>query len=254
MYGDPQEGDPAKCTESGTPLACSVQVGGILDKEISSSWRQSFSSNSLQNAYEFLPDHDNDLPGTETIRINSSLALSDFPVGIMKIPYRDVIRTPSNFFGLARNSTLLNRLSSAGLIASRTWGYYQGWTGAETQHQLDGSLVLGGYDEAKTTGKNTTLSFSDNKDCVSGLLVTVSDIKMNLQNVTDLSIFGSSAASAMSACLNPTYRLISLPLDIWNSFVQFSGVEVLYRSRGINSWAMLISGNGSLVSFSRCMM
>lgn len=172
----------------------------------------------------------------------------------MKISYRDVIRTPSNLLGLARNSTLLNRLSSAGLIASWSWGYYQGWTGAETQHQLDGSLVLGGYDEAKTTGKNTTLSFSDSENCVSGLLVTVRDIKMNLQNGTDLSIFGSSAGSAMSACLNPTYPLMSLPVDIWNSFVQFSEVDVLYRSWGINSWAMLISGNGSFVFFYQCMM
>lgn len=226
-----------------------MQVGGILNKEKSSSWWQASSFDALQSAHEFFPDHNNDLPGIETIRINSSLTLSNFPIGISKGS-----SAQSNSLGLARNSTLLNRLSSAGLIASRTWGYYQGWTGAETQHQLDGSLVLGGYDEAKTIGKNTTLSFSDDNNCVSGLLVTVNDIKMNLLNGTDLSIIGPSAGTAMNACLNPASPLVSLPVDMWNSFVQFSGVNVLYRSSGINYWAMLISGNGSLVSLYRCMM
>jgi hypothetical protein len=82
--------------------------------------------------------------------------------------------------GLGTNSTLLNALISAKAIASRTWGYSQGWTGAEAENQVDGSLVLGGYDAAKTKGNNVTVPFSNDPHCVSNLVVTISDIKMNL--------------------------------------------------------------------------
>ena len=246
-------GDPTACPESDTQLACSVRLGGILDKERSSSWWSASSFDALKTAHEWFPYDAADIPGIETMRINSSLTLSNFPIGIFSFGIaRD--STPIQLLGLGRNSTLLNRLSSAGLIASRTWGYYQGWTGAETQHQLDGSLVLGGYDEAKTIGQSTNISFSDDINCPSGLLVTVRGIKMNLLNGTELSIFGSSAGSAMNACLRPSLPIMNFPAHVWDLFVQFTGVDVLGRSKGINFWAMLISGNGSLVSFYRWMM
>lgn len=183
--------------------------------------------------------------GTETIRFNFSLTLSNFPIEI-KIGTEG---TSANKLGLAKNSTLLNRLSSAGLIHSKTWAYYQGWTGAETRHQLDGSLVFEGYDEVKKIGQNTTISFSNDDQCVSGLLVTIHDIKMNFLHGTNQSIFGSFAGSAMDACLVPNIPLLDLPVGLWNSFVKLSGVNVLGRSVGINAWGMLISGNKSLVFF-----
>ena len=147
--------DSRRCSvpdiDSGTLRLCSATVGGIWNKERSSSWLK---------ASSFDPDKSDDFTGTETIRIGSSAPLSNFPI---RSP--PSLFSAQNFLGLSKNSTLLNRLSAAGLIASRAWGYYQGWTGAETQHQLDGSLVLGGYDEAKTIGQNTSFSFGDADSC-----------------------------------------------------------------------------------------
>lgn len=228
--------------DSRSLLACSATVGGIWDKERSSSWRQVSSFDALQSANAFSSDKIEDLTGTETIRIGSSLHLSNFPIKISPSLF-----SAQNFLGLSKNSTFLNRLSSAGFIASRAWGYYQGWTGAETQHQIDGSLVLGGYDEAQTIGKNITFSFGDAGSCNSGLSFIISDIKMNLLNGTDVSIFDSSPGAAMNACLSFSYPLMALPADMWNSFVRFSGVNVLGRALGANNEAMLISGNGSSV-------
>ena len=235
--------------DSRTLLACSATAGGIWDKERSSSWRQASSLDALQNAHEFSTDKIEDLTGTDTIRIGSSLPLSKFLITISPS-----LGGAQNLLGLSQNSTLLDRLSSAGLIASRAWGYYQGWTGAETQHQVDGSLILGGYDEAQTIGTNTTFSFGDAESCSSGLSFTISDIKMNLLNGTDVSIFGLSPGAAMNACLSFSYPLVALPADMWNSFVQFSGVNVLGRTLGANNEAMLISGNRSSVFSYWCMM
>lgn len=155
------------------------------------------------------------------------------------------LASAQNFLGLAKNSTVLNRLSWAGLIASRAWGYYQGWTGAETEHQRDGSLVLGGYDKAKTIGENTTFPiFDENRNCTSGLAFSVADIKMNFLNGTDVSILGPSPGAAINACLTTISPLISLPVDIFDSFVQFSEMNVLGQSYGIND-PVLISGSSS---------
>lgn len=236
---------PPVDNKCGSLLSCSCQTGGFLDKEKSSSWLQASSFGGLQNAHDFDFGQYNYLLGTEMIRINSNLTLSNFPIGIGIRP----VYQSKNSLGLARNSTLLNRLLSAGLINSRTWEYYSGWTDAETQHQLNGSVVLEGYDEAKKLGQNTTLIVSDVANCPTGLLVTVHDIELNLLDGRNLSLLGPSAGSAMNACVWPTSPVLGLPVEVWNSFVQFSGVNVLGRSVGINFWAMLISSNGSLVSF-----
>ena len=34
---------------------------------------------------------------------------------------------------------------------------YDGWTGAASENQRDGTLVFGGYDAANTTGPNVTI-------------------------------------------------------------------------------------------------
>ena len=232
----------------GSSLACSFVTGGFLDREKSSSWRQIPSSDPLQSVDDVVTgpnDENNYMLGTETIRINSSLTLSNFSIGIETQPEIG----NRNTLGLGENSKFLKRLLSAGLIYSRTWGYHAGWTGAETQHQSDGSLVLGGYDEAKKSGQNSTFSILRIPACPSGFLITLHDIEMNFLDGRNRSLLGPSAASAMNACLQPSYHIMNLPVQIWESFVQFSEVNVLGRTNGINDWAMLISSNKSSVFF-----
>ena len=55
--------------------------------------------------------------------------------------------------------------SSTSIIASRTYRYFKGWTGAYAEYQTDGSTVLGGYDAAKVTGSDITLQFASSDDC-----------------------------------------------------------------------------------------
>ena len=113
---------------------------------------------------------------------------------------------------------------------------------------MDGSLTFGGYDSAKITGKNITLPFSNNVfDCLGGLIVTITDIQMNLRNGSDIGILGVSRSSAMKACLATSYNVIDLPEDIWNAFVNVSKVTPAENSRsgGTNFWGMLIDADGA---------
>lgn len=150
-----------------------------------------------------------------------------------------------NSMGLGANLTLLNALVSTKAIASRTWGYSQGWTVAEAEHQVDGSLVLGGYDAAKTKGNNLSVPFSNDPHCVSKLVVTITDIKVNLRNGSNPSLLGSSAGTALRGCISPDYPLISLSEDIWHSFVSIAGDKEMGRAYDTNYRGLLVSARGS---------
>lgn len=110
-----------------------------------------------------------------------------------------------NSLGLGRNSTLLNALVDNGDIAARTWSFWQGWTGAESQYQIDGNVVLGGYDANKISGPNITLPTSTpddlNTDC---FIATITDIRMNLMNGSSLSLFGPNKV------MPPSFAILSL--------------------------------------------
>lgn len=51
--------------------------------------------------------------------------------------------------GLGTNFTVLSALQTRHQIASRVWSMFYGLTGVDADAQLDGVLVLGGYDHAK---------------------------------------------------------------------------------------------------------
>lgn len=151
-----------------------------------------------------------------------------------------------NTLGLGLNSTLLNALVSIGAIASKTYALFQGWTGAQIQYQTDGSLTFGGYDAAKITGNNITLPLAPQYNCNNGLIISVTDIKMNLMNGSNPSILGQSQGSALRACIDPNYSPITLPQVIWEAFVNVTGTGDIGRSFSpFNYYGMLIPADGA---------
>lgn len=152
-----------------------------------------------------------------------------------------------NSLGLGRNSTLLNALVDNRMIAAKTWGFWRGWTGTEPQYQIDGNLVLGGYDAEKITGPNITLPTSAadnlNTDCY---LATVTDIKMNLKNGSSPSLFGPNRATVMRACVEPHFDTLSLSQSMWESFLAISGSTYVNRSDSVIAfYGMLIEAEGA---------
>jgi Eukaryotic aspartyl protease len=141
-----------------------------------------------------------------------------------------------NTLGLGTRSTILNGLYNAGVIASRSFSIYFGLTGADKEHQMDGNLVLGGYDAAKFTGQNYTSTLTPQSGCDNGLLTFVSDILMDFPNGTSQSIIGQASGSALKMCSEPNYELITVPLDIWQLFQQYAPGTYIGRSLGINLW------------------
>ncbi|KAK3178707.1 hypothetical protein OEA41_000844 [Lepraria neglecta] len=227
-------------------VQCSNQYGGLFDEGSSTSWNATTYS-ALNTAVEAVSDQGSDLWGTDIIKINTTFSLPNFPIGIFRSDAPNSAGAGNiDTLGLGRNSTLLNVLSSVGVIASRTYGYFQGWTGAYAKYQTDGSLVLGGYDAAKVTGSNVTLPFAPSAACNNGYVITVTDIKMNLKNGSNPSIIGQSAGSSLKACIEPDFGPITLSEDIWWAFTNITGVGEIGRSLSpLNFFGMLIPAGGA---------
>lgn len=227
------------CPTDATPLHCVGIDGGYFNEGASSTWTQAPNLTSLNAAQEYNTGFDDDVYGTDTVMLSSNVSVSRHPLGIIRGS-----SAGRNGMGLGVNSTLLSALTSTGAIASRSWGFWEGWTGANSSTQLDGSLVLGGYDAAKVTGGNLTLPIStQGPTCTSGLVITVIDVVMNLRSGANKSIIGPSAGSAFQACVIVDYPLMSMSSDIWDSFITTSKSTPMGRSAagGFNFRGMLIS-------------
>ena len=129
-----------------------------------------------------------------------------------------------NEIGLGHRSILLHSLVSAGSIISNVWEYFQGSMVFETTDQLDGSLLLGGYDRAKTTKINLTVPFTNDPSYPSRIVAMIYDITFNLANGSNFSIIGASKGAALKSCIHPKDSDSRLPQDIWASFVRVSAI------------------------------
>ena len=97
-------------------------------------------------------------------------------------------------------------------------------------------MVLGGYDAAKVAGSNITLPFAPSDDCACGYVITVTDIKMNLRNGSNISIIGQSGGSSLNACIDGDGPII-ITKDIWWAFTNITGVS---GNRSLNERAQLL--------------
>ena len=130
-----------------------------------------------------------------------------------------------NEIGIGLNSTLMTALLESGDISSKVWSYWPGSYTDDGLLQQDGGLVLGGYDAAKTKGANLTLPLSFDSGCISGLLLSVSDMILNLGNGNDRSLFASAKQEPFKACIIPAYGQMDIQRVIWNSFLDLSGTQ-----------------------------
>lgn len=147
--------------------------------------------------------------------------------------------------GLGSNSTLLTALKQTGRIASRTWSYWYGYAGGEASAQMDGQLVLGGYDSKKIKPEKKhvgQIAYTD--QCYTGMTVTVAKMFLNFPNGSSPNIMDTAEAGGsglMTACLCPTCTFfMALPLDpYFTRYEKWTDSANIGRSTGINFWTML---------------
>ena len=237
-----QDAITQSCSVNDTRPQCFNQFGGLFDEGASSTW-VSTNYTALDTAAECCAGQIDDAWGTDIVTLNANMSLPGFPLGIIRGR-----QDPMNTLGFGLNSTLITRLMTIGAVSSNTFGMFQGWTGELSQHQSDGGLTVGGYDASKIAGPNITLPMVKQDDCTTGLVVSISDINMNLKNGSNVSILGESQGSAMKACIDPNFTPITLSEDIWWAFENVTGVNDTGRSVNPTSyWAMTVPADGAWV-------
>jgi hypothetical protein len=190
------------CPKDSTNRWCETYRGGLYDPGESST------AKAVANVFA-AGASPSDIDRTEGLHIwdNSwtlddlgagNITLDAFPIGMPGFDY-GTQNHPQGAIGLGPNSTLLSALKDAGHISSRSYGYWWGEDGATSNAQMDGSLVLGGYDAAKTQGSNITNSIlTPSLSCMSGMHMTITDIIMRFPNSTRSSIIVSNSTHDQS--------------------------------------------------------
>lgn len=180
------------CPEERTDDFCKTYRGGLYDPDASSSAR------AVADVYA-AGGSPSDTDRTEGLHIWDSswtlddlgagnITLDEYPIGSPGFDF-GAQHHPQGALGLCSNSTLLSTLKDAGHISSRSYGYWWGENGATSNAQMDGSLVLGGYDAAKTQGPNITIALrKPTLSCMSGMFMPISDLVMQFPNSTRASL------------------------------------------------------------------
>lgn len=175
----------------------------------------------LQNAYKgaFLGS----VWADDTLSFDNT-SLPAFPIGMPgSSEYQLWFDTQSNL-GLCIGSTILSALKAAGNITSHSYSWWWGQNGANENAQMDGSIVLGGYDKAKTSGAGYTRDLvPPDSGCLSGMRVTVSSLLLNFPNGTVSNWLGEDQ---ISACLQPDFpALITMEISLYNKFERLTGTQ-----------------------------
>lgn len=182
----------------------------------------------------------------DTLTLNSNTTLSNFPMGIALNNWGEQGYHPQVAIGMGTNSTFLTYLRSSKTIGSRTFGMFWGRQVVNVNTQLDGSIVFGGYDRAKVTGRPLKQPLTTNRSvCPTGMLVTIVDLILNFPNGTNASLFSPSKSTSISACIVPDYPvLMTLPLDpYFQNFRNRRKATIPSRSLGLNFFAMRYADN-----------
>jgi hypothetical protein len=180
----------------------------------------------------------------DELKAEGGASIGDIAFGISQEDL-DSFYKPQGSIGLGRDSSLLRTLKETGRIGANAYSLFWGLASGPKERQTNGSLLLGGVDEALTgTGtENFASTLTYDFGCSTGMLVAVNDIELNWPNGTDTSIFEDSKSTVMQACLQPDFPgLMTLPRKHWEVFLQQAGGKYPggqeSRTFGINFFTM----------------
>lgn len=182
------------------------------------------------------------LAGSYNFTIEPASTLERFPIGTPRLAW-DHGYTILHAMGMGRNSTFLNTLFTNRQISSRVWSFFWGRTWVDSQDAVDGSLVLGGYNQQQVFGDNLTqpLDYSDTTGCWTGMKVHVSSLNLNFRNGTDFSLLPTN--TALDMCLVPQRQLLTeAPATVISAFEGATGMTTIGPSYGIH-WSAALYDN-----------
>ncbi|PHH78218.1 hypothetical protein CDD83_4002 [Cordyceps sp. RAO-2017] len=229
-----------------TSAKCTTFRGGVYDPAVSETRGPSDPGSGPDGLPPDLWDPRTYRPLVDTVRLDGNISMAKVPLAsVLDFSRWDTEGyDPQNILGLDAGSTLVASLRRDGRIASDAVGFYWGLDGVGDQDQMAGSLVLGGYDKAKTYGNGIKLQMSAKKDCSTRMLVSLVDITLNFPNGTNVSLFPhQNGGDQLRACLMPE-RPILMDMPLKSQFETLLAAvdnNEFGRSTGIDFWSIVLN-------------
>lgn len=113
---------------------------------------------------------------------------------------------------------------------------------ASRETQIDGSLVLGGYNKAKVITNNNMTETFNYTQCPTSLLTSLTDVILNFRNGTNTSLWTNSTLLVTAVCIWPSRpMLLYLQLEQLQTFMALTGgaFENLTRTYEIEYYTMV---------------
>ena len=209
------------CATNVTLEKCTTYRGGLFDRAQSESVK-------IGSTIKHIWDEANATWITDEVVLKDA---ADKDVKLSQLEFGMRISTSHPYvnkgeLGLGTNSSFLSALASGQRIASKTYSFFWGTDAALSDEPRDGSLILGGYDQALTGGApNTTTPFTrDQWQCREGMIVDLTGLYLN-------AVDGRHAimepSDIMQACVVPTLTsVLTLPAAYWDTMAELMGVEM----------------------------
>lgn len=160
---------------------------------------------------------------TITDGANKDIGLSQLSFGIRASTSHPYVNKGE--LGLGSDSTFLSTLASGKKIASKTYSFFWGTDSTISDTPRNGSLTLGGYDQALVgDSPNTTTAFTHSQwKCREGMVVELTGIDLHSVTGTTQSVIGSEK---LEACVVPTLSsILTLPYTYWDKMHDMLGIE-----------------------------
>jgi len=186
------------------------------------------------------------LGGTDVLSVGDgdSALVDAMPIGVPRFNW-DHGYTTLHTLGLGSDSVFLDALVKAGKIPSHVWSFF--WGRPEGPSQVDGSVVLGGYDRRKVTGSNYTqrLDYSEATGCWTGMKVTISRIEANFRNGSNFNIIDKD--QPLSVCIVPhRQHLLEPPQAVLEAFLDITSMTSTNASDGLQITDRVIDNTSSV--------
>jgi hypothetical protein len=210
------------CPSVYTSAQCATYRGGLYDR--STSQTEHDVANLIVHTFD-------DTIGNWT---RDDIKLQD---GTILPQYEFALRTNSiNSFvhkgelGMAKDSTLLKTLVDSSNISSKSYSFF--WGNEVTKEPRDGSLTLGGYDQAIVAeGPNVTVPFTDEPKCKEGIIVTLTSLGLKTSGGETRDAW--DGLPDLKVCvIATTSNIMTIPAQYWDPIESIMGVERMLSRNG----------------------
>jgi hypothetical protein len=199
------------CPTGYSQVRCATYRGGLYDP--SNSQTETEGPNLVAHFYD-----DTIANWTkDDIRLQDNTSLPQYEFGIRTNSVNSFVQKGE--IGLGSASSFLKTLQDIQKISSKSYSFF--WGSEVTSPSRDGSLTLGGYDQALIgDGSNVTVPFSDDPRCKEGIIVNITSIDLSGKNAWE-------GLPALQVCvIAANGNIMTIPVSHWDPIQAAMGAEL----------------------------